>query len=74
MNKCIIYDEGSRAQSTHYKSLSEKRGKQLNRGKSYSVLDDKGKHRISDGRRPNVREASVPINYYMCGGAEHHTN
>lgn len=41
MNKCIIYDEERRAQFAHYKSLSEKRGKQLNHGKLYSVPTDK---------------------------------
>lgn len=53
VNKCIIYDEDSRVRSSHYKSLSEKRGRRLNCEKLYSVLANKGKQRILDGRRPS---------------------
>lgn len=74
VNKCRIYYEDNRAQPAHYKSLSEKRGKQLNHGKSYSVPVDKGKQRISDSRRPSVGEALAHIKCYRCGGAGHHAN
>lgn len=43
VNKCRIYDEDNRAWSDHYKSLGEKRGKQLNCEKLYIVPADKGK-------------------------------
>ncbi|XP_050897693.1 serine/arginine-rich splicing factor RS2Z32-like [Lathyrus oleraceus] len=69
-----IYDKDSRAQSVHYKSLSEKRGKQLNHGKLYNVPFDKGKQRISYGRRPSVGGASAPIKCYRCGRVGHHAN
>ncbi|XP_050914823.1 uncharacterized protein LOC127129736 [Lathyrus oleraceus] len=52
-NNCRIYEDDSKAQSAHYKALSERRGKQnLNHGKPYSALTDKGKHRVIDSKRP----------------------
>lgn len=45
VKKCNIYDDDSRARSAHYKSLSEKRGKDQNCGKSYGNSPDKGKHK-----------------------------
>ncbi|XP_050898345.1 uncharacterized protein LOC127105222 [Lathyrus oleraceus] len=74
VNKCRIYDEESRVWSAHYKRLSEKRGKHLNRGNSYSVPVDKGKHIISYGRRPSVGGAPAPIKCYRCGGAGYRAN
>lgn len=41
VKKCRIYDEDSKAKSSHYKSLSKRRGKNQNRGKSYSAPADK---------------------------------
>ncbi|XP_050878712.1 uncharacterized protein LOC127082514 [Lathyrus oleraceus] len=69
-----IYDEDSRAQFAHYKSLREKRGKQLNHGKSYSVPVDKGKYIILNGRRTSVGGVPAPIKYSGCSGARHHAN
>ncbi|XP_050896653.1 uncharacterized protein LOC127103436 [Lathyrus oleraceus] len=43
VKKCRIYDKDNKARSAHYKSLSEKMGKQLDHGKSYIILADKGK-------------------------------
>ncbi|XP_050890128.1 uncharacterized protein LOC127095490 [Lathyrus oleraceus] len=42
-----IYDEDRRARSPHYKSFSGKKGKDQSRGKSYSALDEKGKHKAN---------------------------
>ncbi|XP_050908648.1 uncharacterized protein LOC127122339 [Lathyrus oleraceus] len=66
VSKCI-----NKARPANYKSLSEKRGKSLNSGKLYSVPADKGKQKISYGRRPSVGGASAPIKCYKCGGAGH---
>lgn len=42
VNNCRIYEEDNMAHLAHYKSLSEKRGKQhMNHGKPYSALTDK---------------------------------
>ena len=44
VNRCRIYEDDSKAQSAHYKGLSERRGNHnLNCGKPYSALADKGK-------------------------------
>lgn len=45
VNKCRIYDEDSRAQSCHYKSISENKRKDHNREKPYSAPADKGKQK-----------------------------
>lgn len=55
--------------SAYYKSLSEKMGKQLNRGKPYSASADKGKQKISDGKKPIRGGTPAPIKCYRCGGA-----
>lgn len=43
VNKCRIYDENNIAQSAHYKSFSEKKGKNQSCGKLYSASIEKGK-------------------------------
>lgn len=50
VNKCRIYDEDNRALSANYKSLSEKKGENENRGKLYSASADKGKHKVACGK------------------------
>lgn len=72
MNNCGIYEEDSKAQSTHYKGLSERRGKQnLNHGKPYSALDDKGKQIAAGGRRPSGGGTSTPLKCYRCDELGH---
>lgn len=62
MNKCRIYQGGSKARSAHYKGLSKKRGKQnLNRGKPYSAPTDKGQQRAADHKRPSGGGAHTPL-------------
>lgn len=53
VKKCRIYDEDKRGWSTHYKSLSEERGRQLNHGKLYSSPADRGKQNVSEGKKPS---------------------
>ncbi|XP_050877790.1 uncharacterized protein LOC127081589 [Lathyrus oleraceus] len=53
VKKYKIYDENNKAKSAHYKSLSERRGKNQNRGKSYSAPADKGKQKDSDDKKPS---------------------
>lgn len=67
VNKCRIYDEDIRARSAHYKSINEKKGKDQNRGKPYSTLAEKGKHKASGEKRPSGRESSAFIKCYKCG-------
>lgn len=53
VNKCRIYDEDIKAQSSHCKSLYDKKGKNPNHGKSYSAPTDKEKHKASYEKRPS---------------------
>lgn len=45
VNKCIIYDEDSRARSAHYKSVSEKNNENKNRGTPYMTTIVEGNHK-----------------------------
>ncbi|XP_058740934.1 uncharacterized protein LOC131613264 [Vicia villosa] len=76
VNSCRIYEEDSRAHSAHYKSLSEKRGKQnMNRGRPYDAPADRGKHKMTDGKRPSGRGVPPnPVKCYRCGGMDHRAN
>ncbi|XP_050896740.1 uncharacterized protein LOC127103528 [Lathyrus oleraceus] len=74
VNKCRIYNEDIRAWSSHYKSMNEKTGKQLNRGKLYSSIADKGKHKVSQGKNPSGGGTPASIKCYRCGGAGHDVN
>lgn len=74
VNKCRIYDEDNRVRSSHYKSLSDKRGNQLNPEKLYSALNVKGKQKVSKGKKPSGGGTPTPIKCYKCGGAGHHVN
>lgn len=72
MNNCKIYEDDSKARSTHYKGLSEKRGNHnLNCGKPYSAPADKGKQRVVDGKRPSGGGALTPLKCYRCGELGH---
>ncbi|XP_050877181.1 uncharacterized protein LOC127080941 [Lathyrus oleraceus] len=62
VNNCRIYEDDSKAQSAHYKGLSERRGKHnLNYGKLYSSSPDKGKQRVADGKRPSGGGSPTPL-------------
>lgn len=43
VNTCMIYGEDCIARSSHYKSVSERKGKNQYRGKPYSAPTDRGK-------------------------------
>ncbi|XP_050908969.1 uncharacterized protein LOC127122717 [Lathyrus oleraceus] len=64
--------DDSKAWSTHYKGLSERRGNQnLNCGKPYSAPADKGKQRAADSKRPSGGGALTPLKCYRCGELDH---
>lgn len=46
VNKCRIYDKGSRVRYDHYNSVSDKRSGYLNHKNPYVVLDGKGKQKF----------------------------
>ncbi|XP_050892138.1 uncharacterized protein LOC127097682 [Lathyrus oleraceus] len=57
-----IYDEDNKARSTHYKSMSERRGKNQYYGKSYSALADRGKQ-----KNPSYEETRASVKCFKCG-------
>ncbi|XP_050916481.1 uncharacterized protein LOC127131611 [Lathyrus oleraceus] len=68
VNNYRIYEDDSKARSAHYKGLSERRGKKnMNRGKPYSALADKGKQRVVDGKRPSGGGDHTPLKCFKCG-------
>ncbi|XP_050876214.1 uncharacterized protein LOC127079905 [Lathyrus oleraceus] len=66
-NKCRIYDEDIRAHSAHYKSLSEKKGKNQYCGKPYIAPTDKGKQKASDEKKPSRGETFASVKCFKCG-------
>ncbi|XP_050918757.1 uncharacterized protein LOC127136210 [Lathyrus oleraceus] len=67
VNKCRIYDEDIGDHLAHYKSLSEKKGKNQYRGNSYSAPADKGNQRVSDEKRPSGGDTLASIKCFKCG-------
>ncbi|CAI8600605.1 unnamed protein product [Vicia faba] len=68
VNKSRIYDENSRESTSHYKSLSDKRGKGQFRGKPYA---DKGKQKSGYDRKLSGGGAHTLIRCYKCGVKGH---
>jgi hypothetical protein len=68
VNKCRIYDEDSRARSTYYKSISDKKGKGQDRGKPYMSPADKGVEKVTSGNE----QSGGGVRCYKCGGTGHH--
>ena len=67
MNSCRIYEEDSK---THYKVINERRGRQPhNHGKPYNSMTDKGKPRVSDGRR-TLGEVLLPTSCVLDVGSQ----
>ncbi|XP_050896271.1 uncharacterized protein LOC127103015 [Lathyrus oleraceus] len=71
VNKYRIYDEDIMARFVHYKSLSEKKGKNQYHSKSYNASTDKGKHRASNEKKLSMGDTSTSI---KCGKLGHHAN
>lgn len=67
VTKSRIYDEDRKAQSAHYKSLSEKKGKGQFRGKPYVTPTDKGKQKTSYGKKTSGGVAPAFIKCFNCG-------
>lgn len=74
MNKCRIFDEDYGARTTHYKSLSYKKGIDQSRGKPYVTSADKGKQRVSDGKKTSEGGAPTTVKCFKYGEQGHHAN
>ncbi|XP_050908046.1 uncharacterized protein LOC127121632 [Lathyrus oleraceus] len=62
-----IYDKDSKARSTHYKSVSERKGKIQIRGKSYSTLADKGKQKVIYEKKRSEGETPTSVRCFKYG-------
>jgi hypothetical protein len=67
VNRCRIYDEDSRARSTYYKNISDKKSKGQDRGKPYMASADKGKEEVTGGSKQSGGEERC----FKCGGTGH---
>ncbi|XP_050896568.1 uncharacterized protein LOC127103345 [Lathyrus oleraceus] len=74
VNKCRIYDEDCRARSTYYKNVRERKGKNQFRGKPYSSLEEKGKQRTTDEKKPSGGVTPISVKCFKCGESGHHAN
>lgn len=55
------------ARTAHYKSLSDKKNKDQNRGKPYATPTDKRKQKVRDGKKPSGGGAPMVMKCYRCG-------
>ena len=69
VNGCRIYEEDTKS---HYKMVNDKRGKQQNRGKPYSVPAGKGKLKAKEGKKPSGGEASTGVTCFNCREIGHY--
>ena len=72
---CRIYEDDSKARASHYKAISEKKGRDLSRGKPYNISTDKGK--LKKGTSDTVSSGGgvrPPMKCYNCGGIGHRAN
>ncbi|XP_058752732.1 uncharacterized protein LOC131625914 [Vicia villosa] len=75
VNNCWIYEEDSIAQSAHYKSLNEKRGKlHHDCKKPYYAPTEKGKQKVFDWKKTSGRGAPTHVKCYRCGEQGHCSN
>lgn len=74
VNKCKIFDEDCRARIAHYKSLSDKKGRDQSRRKSYVTSADKGKHRVSYGKKTSEGGALTTMKCCKCVEQVHRAN
>ncbi|XP_050888735.1 uncharacterized protein LOC127093882 [Lathyrus oleraceus] len=74
VNKCRIYDKDCRACSAHYKSVSERKGNNKYREKSYSAPANKGKHRATDEKSPSGGETPASTKCFKCDKLGHRAN
>lgn len=66
VNKFRIYDEYSKARSSYYKKLNDKKGKDQSWGKTYGNLADKGKKKASEGKKTNEVGAPSSVKCFKC--------
>ncbi|XP_050920194.1 uncharacterized protein LOC127137814 [Lathyrus oleraceus] len=78
VNKCMIYNEYSRAISAHYKSASKKNSGNQFCGKLYLTSDDKGKEKFQQksagGKEISCAGAHNPIKCFKWGELGHRAN
>ncbi|XP_058784199.1 uncharacterized protein LOC131658968 [Vicia villosa] len=75
VNNCQIYEEDNIAHSAHYKSLNEKRGKpHHDRKNPYDAPDDKGKQKVTDGKKTSGGGAPATVRCYRYGEQGHFFN
>lgn len=74
VNKCSIYDEDSSAHSAHYKSLSEKKGKNQYHGNGTVLQLRRGSIGFQMRNIQVGEETSAYVKFFKCGVAGHHSN
>ncbi|XP_058755657.1 uncharacterized protein LOC131628869 [Vicia villosa] len=74
VNNCRIFEEDNKAHSTYYKSLSERKGKNQDRGKPYANPVGRRKQKVSDEKKPSGGGALASVRCYRCGESGHRSN
>lgn len=74
VKKCRIFDEECMAMTAHYKSFSDKKGRDQGCGKLYVTLADKGKQRVSYGNKASEGGAPTTVKCFKSGEQGHRAN
>ncbi|XP_058761999.1 uncharacterized protein LOC131635393 [Vicia villosa] len=74
VNSCRIYEEDNKAHSAYFKSHNEKKGRNQDHGKPYSAPVDKGKKKVSDGKKTSGGGSPATIKCYSYGEPGHRSN
>lgn len=62
------------AYSTHYKSISERKGNNQLRGKPYNAPANKRKQRVTYEKKPSKIETPASVKCFKCGDLGHRAN
>jgi hypothetical protein len=69
---CRIYEDDSKKRASHYKAVSEKKGRDQSRGKPYSLHTDKEKQEKGTGEKEaSGEDVRPPPRCYNCGDTGH---
>jgi len=75
VTSCRIYEGDRKVTCSHYKAVSEKKGRVLSRGKPYNILVDKEKHNLpqkgASEEETSGGDTRAPLRCFNCGVVGH---
>jgi len=69
---CWIYEDQSKGRASHYKAVSEKKGRDLSRGKPYNIpIDKENQKKGTSEKEVSGEDVRPPRRCYNCGDTGH---